>query len=70
MKRMITEKLLQQLKDYEGRWVALSGPDDAMIVVASGDDAAEASEQAEESGYKDVTLMKVLPSGAAYVPHS
>ena len=48
----------------------MSGPDTAMNVVASGDDAAEASEEAEKSGYINATLMKVLPSDAAYVPLS
>ena len=70
MKPILNEGLLVQLRDYEGRWVALSSNNDAAIVVASGDDAFEASEQAKKNGYNDVTLMKVLPSGAAYVPHS
>ena len=68
---MITETLLQQLKEYEGNWVALIDTgDEDMSIVASGEDAIAAREAAEESGYKDVTLMKVLPSGVAYVPHS
>jgi hypothetical protein len=65
---MMSEKVVQQLKEYVGRWVALAGSGDEMTVVGSGDDAVEASEQAEERGYKDTTLYRVLPANAFYVP--
>ena len=64
----MTEQLLQELKGHEGKWVALFGPDGEMTIVASGEDAAEASEQAAMKGYAETTLLKVLPSNVAYVP--
>jgi hypothetical protein len=62
------DELLQQLKMYEGKWVALLGTDDDMSVVAAGEDAAEATERAAKKGHTETTLLKVLPSEVAYVP--
>ena len=64
----MSEALIQQLKEHEGEWVALFGLDGEMMIVASGEDAAEASEKAAKKGYRETTLLKVLPSDAAYVP--
>ena len=68
MEIVMTEQLLQQLKKYEGEWVALVESDGETIIGGSGSDAAEASENATENGYTETTLMKVLPSDVAYVP--
>jgi uncharacterized protein DUF5678 len=62
------DELLQQLKMYEGKWVALLGTEDDMTVVAAGEDAAEAIERAVKKGYTETTLLKILPSDVAYVP--
>ena len=68
MKPMMNDRLAQQLKQNEGKWVALFGAGEEMVVVASGEDAVEAIEQAKKRGYADTTLMKVIPTDAAYVP--
>ncbi len=70
MKSIMTEQLVQHLQENEGKWVALSGPDGELEIVAVGADAAEASEQAAKLGHTETTLLKVLPSDAAYVPLS
>lgn len=70
MKTIMTEQLAQHLQEHEGKWVALSGPDGEMEIVAVGADAAEASAQAAKQGYTETTLLKVLTSDAAYVPRS
>lgn len=58
--------LLEELKKYENRWVAILEPD--KTVVGSGQDASEAKRAAEKKGYRDVTLLRVLPFRGAYVP--
>lgn len=70
MKRMISEKVAEQLKDLQGKWVALAGDGDAMAVVGSGNDAVEARREARKRGYEDkeTTLHKVLPTDVYYVP--
>jgi len=50
MKPIMSEALIQQLKEHEGEWVALFGLDGEMMIVASGEDAAEASEKAAKKG--------------------
>lgn len=62
------DQLLEQLRAYEGKWVAVLELEDETKVVASGNDACEAKEEAEKKGYADVALLKVLPFDAAYVP--
>ena len=65
---MMNEQLLQQLQEHEGKWVALFGPDGDPEIVAVGDDAVDARENAIKRGYTEATLLKVLPADAAYVP--
>jgi hypothetical protein len=68
MQLIMTERLLEQLHQYEGRWVALFDVDGEMQVVASGDDALVARDEAANKGYTEATLMKVLQYDTAYVP--
>ena len=63
---MENNTLIQELKNYEDKWVALIEPNKK--VVASGDDASEAKKEAEKKGYKDIILFKVFPFRAVYVP--
>lgn len=60
--------LLEQLKQYENKWVALEHPNKS--VVGSGGDASEAKKDAERKGYEDVILFRVLPFQGGYVPHA
>ncbi len=65
---MQNDTLIQKLKNYENKWVALIEPEKE--VVASGDDASEAKKKAEKKGYKDIILFKVFPFRDGYVPFS
>ncbi len=65
---MNQDKLLEQLRDYEDKWVALLEQDDTPQVVASGSDAFEAEQEARRKGYQNVRLMKVWPFDAGYAP--
>jgi hypothetical protein len=65
---IMTDQLLQQLKKFRGKWVALFSSNGEMKIVASGEDAVEANKQAAKNGYQETTLFKVLPSEVAYVP--
>ena len=67
---ILTEELATKLRQYEGKWVALFGPDEAMEVVAAGDDAAEASRKAKSAGFEEAILYKVLPYDVLYVPRA
>lgn len=63
---MKNNTLIQELKNYENKWVALIEPEKK--VVASGEDASEAKKEAEKKGYKDVILFRVFSFRAGYVP--
>ncbi len=65
----MTKGILKELKKYENRWVALRKPNED-VVVGSGDDVSEARRAAEQKGYKDVVLLRVLPFRGGYVPHA
>ena len=52
------------LKDYEGKWVALSEDDSQVYGV--GDTAKAAVDSAELRGYTDYTLLYVQPFDAHY----
>lgn len=57
--------LVQQLKDFENKWVALTK--DEMKVVASADSYTEAKKQAQEKGFKNTIFYKVRPFNKGYV---
>ena len=52
------------LKDYEGKWVALS--EDDSKVYGAGDTAKAAVDSAESRGYTDYTLLYVQPFDTHY----
>ena len=59
-------KTLEQLNDYQYKWVALSEPDQE--IVGSGNDLFEAEAEAKQGGYTgEITYFKVLPF-ANYIP--
>jgi uncharacterized protein DUF5678 len=58
MKRIMNQPLLQELKKYKGKWIALFGSDDEIEIVPASDDAAEASEAAAKKDYRETTLLK------------
>ena len=56
--------LSQILKNYEGKWVALS--DDNTKVYGSGKTAQEVAQEAKSQGHPEFTLLFVQPSNFLY----
>ena len=52
------------IKNYEGKWVALS--DDYTSVYGSGDSAKVAADDARSKGHQEFTLLFVEPSNLFY----
>ena len=52
------------LKNYEGKWVALS--DDHTTVYGAGDTAKSAADDAKSKGHQEFTLLFVEPSDLLY----
>ena len=59
-------KLGTQLEKYEDRWVAIDGSEEQIVGV--GDNAFEATEDAERNGYQETILFKVPTFDAALIP--
>ena len=58
-----------ELEKYVNKWVAIVNyGSDTESVVASGNSIREAREQAESSGFKDITFFKVPPTDRLFVP--
>jgi hypothetical protein len=65
---MNEERFIEQLQQYEGQWVSILETKTGRTVVGSGRDAVEAKRAAEEAGYEEVILLKVIPASVSYVP--
>jgi hypothetical protein len=68
---MIEERelaFLEELKKHENKWVALVESDGAEVIVGSGDDAVQATRDAEAKGFKDAVLYRVQPFDRGYIP--
>jgi hypothetical protein len=59
-------KIAAQLEKYENKWVAIDESEEKIVGV--GDDAFEATEDAERDGYPDAILFKVPSFNAALIP--
>ena len=55
-----------QLEKYENKWIAIDESEEKIVGV--GDDAFEATENAERSGYQDTILFKVPSFDSALIP--
>jgi hypothetical protein len=55
-----------QLEEYENKWIAIDESEEKIVGV--GDDAFEATEDAERSGYQDTILFKVPSFDTALIP--
>ena len=55
-----------QLKQYENKWVAIDESEEKIVGV--GDNAFEATEDAERSGYPETILFKVPSFDSALIP--
>jgi hypothetical protein len=59
-------KISAQLENYDDKWVAIDESEEKVVGV--GDDAFEATEDAERGGYYDTILFKVPSFDAALIP--
>ena len=55
-----------QLEKYKNKWIAID--ESAEKIVGVGDDAFEATENAERSGYQETILFKVPSFDSALIP--
>jgi len=55
-----------QLEEYENKWIAIDESEEKIVGV--GDNAFEATEDAERGGYQDTILFKVPLFDAALIP--
>ena len=55
-----------QLEKYENRWIAIDESEERIVGV--GDDAFEATQDAERRGYRDAILFKVPSFDNALIP--
>ena len=55
-----------QLEKYENKWVAIDESQE--MIVGVGDDAFEATEDAERRGYQDTILFRVPSFDSALIP--
>jgi hypothetical protein len=63
---MDLETISAQLEKYENKWVAIDESEEKIVGV--GDDAFEATTDAERGGYQDTILFKVPSFDAALIP--
>jgi hypothetical protein len=63
---MDLETISAQLEKYENKWVAIDESEEKIVGV--GDDAFEATIDAERGGYQDTILFKVPSFDAALIP--
>jgi hypothetical protein len=59
---------LDQLHNYERKWVAILESDGHETIVGAGANAVEAARSAESNGFKDFVLFFVRPFDAGYLP--
>ena len=55
-----------QLEEYENKWVAIDESEEKIVGV--GDDAFEATEDAQRNGYQETILFKVPSFDVALIP--
>lgn len=70
MIKELTEKelsYLNELRKYEGQWVAVLKAEDGNIIVGSGNDAVEAKRNAQSNGFNNAFLLWVRPFKGKYV---
>ncbi|MGH9873791.1 MAG: DUF5678 domain-containing protein [Pyrinomonadaceae bacterium] len=59
-------KLGIELEKYQDKWIAIDGSEEKIVGV--GDNAFEATEDAERNGYQETILFKVPSCDAALIP--
>ena len=59
-------KLGAQFEKYEDKWIAIDESEERIVGV--GDNAFEATEDAERNGYQETILFKVPSFDSAFIP--
>ena len=59
-------KLGAQFEKYEDKWIAIDESEERVVGV--GDNAFEATEDAERNGYQETILFKVPSFDSAFIP--
>lgn len=70
MIRELSEKevsYLNELRKYEGKWVAVLKAEDGDIIVGSGKDAVEAKRDARSKGFDGAVLLWVRPFNGKHI---
>ncbi len=55
-----------QLEQYEDKWIAIDESEEKIVGV--GDNAFEATAEAEQKGYQETILFKVPSFDSAFIP--
>lgn len=58
---------LSELRKHERKWVAVRKTADGEMIVGSGQDAAEAKQDARTKGFTEVVLFWVRPFNGRYI---
>lgn len=62
------KQFAEELAKYPNQWVAIDMTDAEKKVVGVGEDAEEASREAEDKGYPEAFLFKVFPYEGQFIP--
>jgi hypothetical protein len=66
IKSMDIANLSSELEKYEDKWIAIDESEEKVVGV--GDNAFEATADAEEKGYRETILFKVPSFDSAFIP--
>jgi hypothetical protein len=58
--------LSEEIAKYEDKWIAIDESEEKIVGV--GDDAFEATTEAEHNGYQETILFKVPSFDSAFIP--
>jgi len=58
--------LSEEIQKYENKWIAIDESEEKVVGV--GDNALEATTDAERNGYEDTILFKVPSFDSAFIP--
>jgi hypothetical protein len=63
---MDISKLQTEIEKYENKWIAIDESEERVVGV--GDDALQATANAEENGYQETILFRVPSFDSAFIP--
>jgi Family of unknown function (DUF5678) len=63
---MDISKLQTEIEKYENKWIAIDESEERVVGV--GDDALQATANAEQNGYQETILFRVPSFDSAFIP--